>query len=249
MRERFEAVQALAADGMSNSAIARALGLHRHTIQKYRGLTAAPERRHRTRAARILAPYEGYLLERWKSGCHNARALWREIAARGYRGKYRSVARLVAHLRAQERTGNALPSPPATLTPRRAAGLLLARPERRTVQEQEAVTLLRRLHPEIATTATLLDRFVEMVRARGDDQARRLDDWMADAEGAGVAELATFVAKLRQDVDAVLAGLVLPYSQGQTEGQVTKLKFIKRSMYGRARFDLLRQRVRYPVAS
>jgi transposase len=249
MRERFDAVRALAAEGMSNSAIARALELHRHTVQKYRGLTAAPERRHRTRAVRSLAPYEGYLLERWKSGCHNARALWREIAARGYPGKYRSVARLVAHLRAQQRAGETPQLPPAALTPRRAAGLLLARPERRTAPEQEAVTLLRDLHPDIATTATLLNRFGELIRTRGDAQARqRLDDWMADAEGSGVSELAAFVTKLRQDADAVRAGLTLPYSQGQTEGQVNKLKFIKRSMYGRATFGLLRQRVRYAAA-
>ena len=164
MRERFEAVQALAAEGMSISAIARALGLHRHTVQKYRSLAAAPERRHRTRSVRILAPYEGYLVERWKSGCHNARALWREIAARGYPDKYRSVARLVAHLRAQERVGDAPHLPPPALTPRGAAGLLIARPERRTAPEQEAVTLLRELHPDVATTATLLDRFGEMIR-------------------------------------------------------------------------------------
>ena len=71
---------------------------------------------------------------------------------------------------------------------------------------------------------------------------------MADAEGSGVAKLAAFVTKLRQDADAVLAGLTLPYSQGQTEGQVNKLKFIKRSMYGRTTFGLLRQRVRYAAA-
>jgi transposase len=124
MRERFDAVQALAAEGMALSAIARALGLHRHTVQKYAGLTAAPERRHRTRAVRLLAPYEGYLVERWQSGCRNARALWREIAARGYPGKYRSVARLVAHLRTQEQAENAVPLPSPTLTPRRAVGLV-----------------------------------------------------------------------------------------------------------------------------
>ena len=250
MQERFDAVQALAAEGMNRSAIARALGLHRHTVQKYRALTATPERRHRTRAAHILAPYEGYLLERWQSGCRKARALWREIAARGYAGGYGTVARRVAYLRAQERAGNPLPSAAPGLTARRAMGLLIARPERRTARERDALDVLRGLHPEIATTAALLDRFAEMIRTRGDEHTReRLDRWMADAEGCGIPELTAFVTKLRQDVEAVLAGLVLPYSQGQTEGRVNKLKLIKRSMYGRAKFDLLRQRARHTAAS
>jgi transposase len=100
MQERFDAVRALVAEGMSKSAIARALGLHRHTIQKYCALTTAPERRHRTRAVRILTPYEAHVLERWKGGCHNARALWQEITDHGYPGRYRTIARLVAYLRA-----------------------------------------------------------------------------------------------------------------------------------------------------
>ena len=249
MRQRCEAIQALAADGMSTSAIARALGMHRHTVQKDRALTAAPERRHRTRATHIRTPYASYLLERWKGGCHNARALWREISARGYGGGYGTVARFVAYLRAQERTGDAAPSPPPGLTPQRAVGLLLTRPERRTAQEQDTLTLLPGLHPDIATITALLDRFVDLIRTRDPEHAReRLGGWMADAERSAIPELTAFVTKLRQGVEAVVAGLILPYSQGQTEGRVNKLKLIKRSMYGRANFDLLRQRARYAAA-
>lgn len=72
-----------------------------------------------------------------------------------------------------------------------------------------------------------------------------LEQWTAQAIAAGVPELQAFVTKLRQDWDAVLAALTLPYSQGQTEGQVNRLKLLKRSMYGRAKFDLLRGRVWY----
>jgi transposase len=61
--------------------------------------------------------------------------------------------------------------------------------------------------------------------------------------------LKTFVVKLLQDIEAVVAAMILPYSQGQTEGRVNKLKFIKRSMYGRGKFDLLRQRVLYASAA
>ena len=81
-------------------------------------------------------------------------------------------------------------------------------------------------------------------------QARsRLKKWTEQAKASGVPELKGFAAKLLQDIEAVVAGMILPYSQGQTEGRVNKLKFIKRSMYGRGKFDLLRQRVLYASAA
>ena len=66
---------------------------------------------------------------------------------------------------------------------------------------------------------------------------------------SNIPQLCSFVTKLRQDEDAVVAGLELPYSQGQIEGQIHKLKLIKRSMYGRAGFELLRQRVLHTPAA
>lgn len=75
------------------------------------------------------------------------------------------------------------------------------------------------------------------------DAPDQLNRWMAEARSSGLPEFLTFVAKLRQDRDAVLARLSLPWSQGQTEGQVTKVTLIKRGTYGRAKFDLLRQRI------
>jgi transposase len=66
---------------------------------------------------------------------------------------------------------------------------------------------------------------------------------MAGAEESGITEIGGFVVKLRQDLDAVLAGLTLPWSQGQTEGQVTKLKLLRKQMYGRGNFDLVRKRL------
>jgi len=71
----------------------------------------------------------------------------------------------------------------------------------------------------------------------------RLDQWMGEATNSGIAEIRAFATKLRQDRAAVLAALTLPHSRGQTEGQVNKLKLVKRAMYGRGKFDLLRQRV------
>jgi transposase len=86
----------------------------------------------------------------------------------------------------------------------------------------------------------LVRDFLEMLRER---KGEELDGWLSRAEGSGVREIESFAAGLRRDKAAVRAGLTLPHSNGQTEGQVNRLKLIKRQMYGRANFDLLRTRV------
>jgi transposase len=93
----------------------------------------------------------------------------------------------------------------------------------------------------------LFEEFAGMLRdkeERNEQQARsRLNEWAERVKASGVPELKAFVVMLLQDIEAVVAAMILPYSQGQTEGRVNRLKFIKRSMYGRGKFDLLRQRV------
>jgi len=99
----------------------------------------------------------------------------------------------------------------------------------------------------------LFEEFAGMLRdkeLRSEEQEarRRLDEWVQEAKASGVAELKAFAVKLAQDAQAMVAAMVLPYSQGQTEGQINKLKLVKRSMYGRGKFDLLRQRVLYTAS-
>ena len=250
MQERFHSIHALAAQGMNRSAIARTLRLDRHTVQKYLRYDIAPVRRSSRRRARILTPYEPYLLERWRQGYDNAMGLWREIRARGYPGSYRMVARFVAGLRTLEQRDDSFPLASTGLTPRQAARLLLIRPERHSECQQQTMEQLRSLHPDIETTIALFERFADLIRKSGHRKARgQLTQWMADAEQSTIPQFCSFVAKLRQDEDAVVAGMELPYSQGQTEGQIHKLKLIKRSMYGRAGFELLRQRILYVPAA
>lgn len=250
MTERFAHIHALASHGMRKSAIARVLGVHRHTVQKYLALDVPPQRRHHSRKTSILAPYENYLLERWGHGCRNARQLWREITALGYPGSYRNVARVTGYLRHQERLGRPLPHAPPGLTPTQAVGILVRRPTNRTEDEQRTLDQVQAAHPEVGQAVRRFEAFAQLLRNRPAEDARqRLEQWMAEAEATEIPELTAFVTKLRQDSDAVSAALELPYSQGQTEGQITRLKLIKRAMYGRAKFDLLRQRVRYAAAS
>jgi len=250
MHARFTDIHHLASMGMSRSAIARALGVHRHTVQKYLAHESAPERRHYTRKTSILAGYEGYILTQWRSGRRNAMQLWREIVAQGYAGSYRNVSRLTGYLRRQECTEDATPPAAAGLTPAQAAGILVLRPENRTDEEQATFVRLPALHPELAAVVARWESFAQMLRDRDDEHPGcQLDQWMSETTETNVPGLKAFVTKLRQDVAAVMAALILPYSQGQTEGRVNRLKLIKRSMYGRAKFDLLRQRVLYASIS
>jgi len=76
-------------------------------------------------------------------------------------------------------------------------------------------------------------------------QGQNLEEWMEKALQSGVGEFHNFVEKLRQDQAAVQAGLTMQWNNGVVEGHVNRLKCIKRAMYGRAKFDLLRQRVLY----
>jgi transposase len=99
---------------------------------------------------------------------------------------------------------------------------------------------LRRAHPALEAAYGLTQDFLQMMRKR---EGERLDTWLLQIQASHLPELASFASGVEQDKAAVQAGLTLPINNGQTEGHVTKIKLIKRLMFGRAGFPLLRQRV------
>jgi transposase len=246
--QRHEAIHALAQRGMARCAIARALGLNRKTVQSYLAADTVPQRPRHVRKASILRPYEPYLLERWRSGVHTGLKLWREIVALGYPGGRGNVSRWVAYRRRCERDGVSLPAaPPAPgLRPRQAAGLLLIPAAERTVDQERAWRQVLQIQDEVDRSMGVLQQFLALIRTHCNDG---LDAWLEQATGSEVPELVAFVTKLRQDEEAVRAGLSLSWSQGQMEGHINRVKLIKRSMYGRGKLDLLRQRVLYRAAA
>ena len=165
---------------------------------------------------------------------------WREVAKLGYEGKYRTVRRYVAYVRKLTVDRAQVRAPVVMLTPRSAATLVLRRPEDRSDSQQTTINELIKLHPQIDKTIQLFEWFAGIIRRQGDENIK---EWIGIAKGSGVPEIKGFAAKLLQDLSAVIAGVELPWSQGQPEGQVTRLKFIRRQMYGRGNFDLLRKRV------
>jgi transposase len=128
---------------------------------------------------------------------------------------------------------------PTTLpSPRQASWLLLA--EKLKEDERQTVADLCRLAPEIKQGRELAQGFAAIVKER---KADRLREWLIEAARSDLPEFVGFARGVTEDLEAVQAALECEWSNGQTEGQVNRLKMIKRMMYGRAKFDLLRARV------
>jgi hypothetical protein len=249
MAARFRAMQPCGHDGMIQAAIARTLRLNWQTVHKYAAHTCPPERRHTRRPPSVLTPSQDDLLGRWASGGRHARQLWRELVAQGDPGSSRPGARLTGDLRHHERMGTDLPTPPAGMPPAQATGLVVAHPEKRTADEHHMLEHLEQLHPEMQTALTLFATFAALLRERSpSDPASTVAEWLAQARASQVPEREAFAVKLRQDLEAVLDSFPLPDRQRQTEGQVNRRTLLKRSRSGRAKLDLLRQRMRQKVA-
>ena len=241
--QRYEAVRQLYLQGMTLSEIARRLRMGRMTVQKFAYAETYPETAPYRIQAGMLHPYEGYLRERWQQGCRNGAQLYREVVAMGYPGKRQQVARLVAYLRKQTKAGATnFTAKGQGLTPRGAVSLLMQRPEKLTQEQQQALIQMRLAHPEIEEVMHIVEGFLHMLRKL---QGQQLEEWMERTQHSHIRELQNFVEKVRKDQDAVQAGLTLEWSNGVVEGHVNRLKCLKRTMYGRAKFDLLRQRVLY----
>lgn len=239
-QEDFIQVHARHQAGASMRAIAQELGLTRNTVRRYLRSPSCPEWRRRRRRS-CLDPHRDYLLQRWAAGCHNGHQLFRELQGRGYCGGRSQVSAFVARLR-ERLPLDPTPKPKPRLSPRELRWLLVRRPDELDDEERTQVHALLATYPTVATAHTLVQRFGRLVRDR---QAVDLETWVEDAQASGIAELGSFIQGIQRDRAAVEAGMTLEWSQGQVEGQITRLKLLKRQMYGRAKFDLLRLRLLY----
>jgi transposase len=178
---------------------------------------------------------------RWAEGCRNAAELWRELReGRGFEGGYDVVRRWAIRQRALEAActepARGLPSWRVPSS-RRAARLLTTQAASLSQADQRFIVALAALSPDIREAADLANGFARLVRERDADG---LAPWLDRARATG---LRGFAEGLSGDIDAVRAALTLPWSNGPAEGQINRLKLLKRQMYGRAKFDLLRSRV------
>jgi transposase len=241
----YEQVLVLLKQGMTRRAIADQVGIGLTTIQNWRLSGTFPERKPRKPPSQ-LDPYRPYVEKRWSEGYHNLMGIYRELQAQGYRGSYENVRAQFVNTSPRYRSKQGSKSPRERVFPakRHAAFLFLRRPEDLAVQEQESVRRLRELDPEIDQAYLFVQQFVQMIRTRAGE---KLDAWLLAVGQSSLVALHPFVNSVSEDKAAVLAGLTREESNGPTEGHITRLKLIKRSMYGRAKFDLLRVRVLSPT--
>jgi transposase len=241
-----------AEEGLNTLQIARSLRISRTTVRKYLAADAFPERGRHSVPPSILAPYQGHLNARWVEGVRSALGLWREIQALGYSGSSRPVSLWAQGRRTEPHpctpkkyltecpeAERALPRRGRLPPTRRLAWLLVRDPE--SLTDVEAVVLAHvRQDAEVAALHELARSYTRMVREK---RAGDLDGWLIACRASGIGTLVTFGEGLHQDRAAVRAALEEPWSGGQAEGQINRLKMLKRQMYGRAGFDLLRKRV------
>ena len=186
----------------------------------------------------------------------NGMALWKEIREMGYTGTYYSMAKHIVQLRkemprekksksSQKRTP--VPSTPSAnqvrpFSVRQTAWLFVK--DRQKIDGDKAKYLEQLLakSDDFQKLYMLVHQFWEIVNERKKDQ---LNAWLSDAKNSGIVELKNFAQGLEKDLKAIEAALTYEWSNGPVEGHNNRLKMIKRQMYGRAKFDLLRQRVLY----
>jgi transposase len=227
---RYNEVIALFRDGMSQRGISCTLHIGRKTVRRFLRAGQFPERAIARRKPPRVNAFKDFLNRRWSEGCHNATTLWHEIQAEGYAGGRSMVACFIAALRTKEtkyfrRTVHARQQKTKLPSPWQAA-MLLARPAQLTAA-----------CPEVSMLHALTQGFANVFRSK---QSEALHNWLAEAKASGLPEITRFCDGLLRDAAAVTAAVILPWSNGQVEGQIHRLKLVKRQMYGRAQFKLPR---------
>ena len=239
VRDRYEQVMTLRAAGVAPAAIARQTGLARQTVRRYCQAANAGELLAviLDGPPSLLDEHKPYLNQRWNQGATSARQLHAELRGRGYRGSYPTVARYLQPLRALGAAPPAVPAPPKT---RELASWILRDPATLTGDDHTKLTQARQSCPHLDALARHVTEFAKILTGL---HGGRLDDWIAAVEADDQPDLHSFARGLKHDYDAVLNGLTLPWNSGPVEGNVNRIKMIKRQMYGRAGYPLLRKRV------
>jgi transposase len=237
----YQQVQELSRQGGTILGIARQLHLGHRRVRKFVRASSFPVWGKPARTRSAIDPYRPYLQERWQQGCHATSQLWQELQARGFSGSRMMVYRWIQLQRDGKTHALAhLQTPPVPkLAPRPLSWLFLRYPEQLKQQEKQVLALIRQAQ-QVEVAYGLSQRFVALLKERN---VKLLQAWLQDCQKSGISDLVTFAQGLEKEGSALHAAFSLPYSNGVVEGKINKLKYIKRSMYGRCGFSLLRQKV------
>ncbi len=234
---KYQQVKYLQEEGHSIRAIARHLAMSRRTVGKcFNQERFVPKTK--TKRSNLLN-FDAYLLQRWKEGETNGKTLLKEIRALGYNGSYPILRNLLADYPPRA-NGQGLPRADKRYAySNRSLSIAFCQDEKEWDTEKKPLLeklLEKSLLLQQARKLSLEFKFL-MEQKKGEC----LENWCGQA--AQFPAFSGFVRGIRQDFQAVQQAFSSPWSNGQTEGQVNRLKTIKRQMYGRASFNLLRLRV------
>lgn len=234
--ELYAEILQLRETGLSPRQIAPRIGMNVRTVERWLAAGGEPEHRRPPSRSVLMDPFQDYLEKRWQEGQHNGLQLWTEIKHCGFEGSRATVYRWTAARK--ERSSTASPNSRWRPPSRRNCAWLLS--EDPTLLDEQTGRFLHHLHehaPELSFAADLARRFAALIR--GDDDAG-LEQWIEDASSS---ELASLAAGVGRDIAAVRAAITQPWSTSPVEGQINRLKTIKRQMYGRSGHPLLRNRL------
>lgn len=230
-------VKRLQQQGHGQRTIGRHLGISRNTVRKYFKQPVFVPKIHGKRSN--LLEFESYLRKRWSEGQTSVKELLQEIQSMGYNGKYTILAAFLANY---PRKPHAYTLPPiqkgVTYSSRNLSIALCQKQEDWTEEQKPFLHQLLQKNPILHQARELILEFKSMMEHK---KGEELANWCSKAEQ--LPSFKSFVNGIHQDFQAVQQALSSNWSNGQTEGQVNRLKNIKRQMYGKADFDLLRLRV------
>jgi transposase len=243
--ERFERVHELHSRGHPAARIARELGLSRRSVFRYLRRETCPAWHLRGSRRSRLDGYREWIDARLAEGFVNAADLHRQLTERGFKGSYGSVyafvtKRLGAAGKKRERLNAATPPVPRPPSARQLSFEWVRRPEKRKPPEQARLDAVRGCSVELAAALDLADGFADLIRRKS---SATLAEWLVRGEASSDSDLRRFAEGIRRDEASVQAAVTERWSNGPVEGHVNRLKTIKRQMYGRAGFVLLRARV------
>jgi transposase len=176
-----------------------------------------------------------WLDDQWVSGCRNGAELWRRLKARGFRGSLRVISEWATRRRRAEKAdAQSLQRIPSART---IARLMTIGRDLLTKAETVTIAALEAGVPSLVEARDLIAEFHVMIRRKAEEG---LTPWI---ERARISLVASFASGVVRDEAAVRAAITSPWSNGQTEGQITRLKLVRRQMYGRGNIDLLQARL------
>ena len=240
--KRVQEVQQLHQSGVGKREISRRTGLSRQTISTYLTWTEVP-RTIRTPRSTLLDPYRQTVAELARQTLTGAAILY-QIREQGYTGSRTTLNHYLAECRRTLKSGQK----PQTayrrrrVSPRQAAILLTQKDAQIDDRDKPYRDQLLQEVQGAKEIQGMCVSFHDLIETH---DSTRLGDWLEQALHSGIREMQSFAAGIRTDLEAVVAGIRGPWSNGQLEGQINRLKTLKRQMYGRANFDLLRARVLY----